>query len=85
MLVEWGHLRGILHDPAVFEEPFEFRPERHLLPKSEQAAARMELFDRVAFGFGRRCCDILVGAPCFLTYFFVDRAQADSSPKMNCG
>ncbi|PPQ99020.1 hypothetical protein CVT26_014397 [Gymnopilus dilepis] len=51
-----GNIWGILHDPAVFEEPFEFRPERHLLPKSEQAAARMELFDRVAFGFGRRSC-----------------------------
>lgn len=46
--------RNILHDPTVFKDPLEFRPERYLESASEEAAERMELYNRTAFGFGRR-------------------------------
>ncbi|KDR79686.1 hypothetical protein GALMADRAFT_243769 [Galerina marginata CBS 339.88] len=51
-----GNTWGILHDSTVFKDPFDFRPERHLEPHSEEAAAQMEVFNRIAFGFGRRLC-----------------------------
>jgi len=55
-----GNIWGILHDPALFKDPMEFRPERHLgmtskLDETEdEAVVKAELFHRVVFGFGRR-------------------------------
>ncbi|PPQ80118.1 hypothetical protein CVT26_012168 [Gymnopilus dilepis] len=51
-----GNAWNILHDPSVFSDPFEFQPERHLYPQSQEVAEKMEVFDRLPFGFGRRLC-----------------------------
>lgn len=46
--------RNILHDPTVFKDPVKFRPERFLESASEEAVERMEIYNRIPFGFGRR-------------------------------
>ncbi|KAF8900275.1 cytochrome P450 [Gymnopilus junonius] len=51
-----GNAWNILHDPAVFKDPLAFRPERHLGSLSEEVAERMEVYNRIPFGFGRRLC-----------------------------
>jgi cytochrome P450 len=38
-----------MHDPAIYSDPFSFRPERFLGPKSEPDPT-------IVFGFGRRAC-----------------------------
>ncbi|KAH6906116.1 O-methylsterigmatocystin oxidoreductase [Coprinopsis sp. MPI-PUGE-AT-0042] len=45
---------AILHDPNVFEEPMEFKPERYL----KDGKLNTDLLDpmNVAFGYGRRIC-----------------------------
>ena len=53
-------IRNILHDPSVFPDPFEFQPERHLYPLSQELVEKMEVFDRLPFGFGRRLDTLLV-------------------------
>lgn len=45
-----ANIWGMLHDPAVYKDPFTFNPERHLGPTPEA-----DPLD-VAFGFGRRIC-----------------------------
>jgi cytochrome P450 len=46
--------RGILHDPALYPDPFAFRPERFLNP---EASKEVNLDPRrFAFGYGRRVC-----------------------------
>ena len=42
-------LRAMMHDPATFPEPSQFRPERWLAPGAP-------VFPDAAFGFGRREC-----------------------------
>ena len=41
----------MLHDPAVYENPSEFRPERHIATDSKPAERDPV---RIVFGFGRR-------------------------------
>ena len=44
-----------LHDPALFPDPFEFRPERWLDEKGDLLAdPKIPAPTKVAFGFGRR-------------------------------
>lgn len=45
---------AMMHDPEVFEAPFEFRPERYL--KDDQIDSSVPDGERAAFGFGRRIC-----------------------------
>lgn len=46
--------RGILHDPEVFEDPFEYKPDRFL----KDGEVNPEVLDPnlVSFGYGRRIC-----------------------------
>lgn len=45
---------AILHDPEIFEDPMEFRPERYL--KDGKIDPGVLDPEEVAFGFGRRIC-----------------------------
>lgn len=47
-----------LHDPAVYHEPFAFKPERFLSPEQGGIPGRQPEPDvtNVVFGFGRRAC-----------------------------
>ncbi|KZV68640.1 cytochrome P450 [Peniophora sp. CONT] len=47
-----GNIWHIQHDPAIFERPSEFMPERHLLDGS----LIPDDSSRIVFGFGRRLC-----------------------------
>ncbi|KAK0465859.1 cytochrome P450 [Desarmillaria tabescens] len=44
---------NMLHDPTVYEKPFEFRPERFMRTKGKEPEMDPH---KVAFGFGRRIC-----------------------------
>ncbi|KAH9483138.1 Cytochrome P450 monooxygenase COX2 [Psilocybe cubensis] len=52
--VVMGNGWAILHDPEVFEDPMEFRPERYLKDGQLDPDARNP--DCAAFGYGRRKC-----------------------------
>ena len=43
-----------MHDPKVFEHPFEFNPDRYL--RDGQVDPTVPDAERAAFGFGRRIC-----------------------------
>ena len=46
---------AVLHDPTLFPDPFEFRPERWLdLEGNLLADPKVPVPTKVAFGFGRR-------------------------------
>ena len=49
-----------MHDPDVFEDPLEFKPERYLMrdPDTNQLKINPAVFDpdNAAFGYGRRIC-----------------------------
>ncbi|KAG2023999.1 O-methylsterigmatocystin oxidoreductase [Coprinopsis cinerea AmutBmut pab1-1] len=45
---------AIMHDPNVFEDPFEFKPERYL--KNGEIDHTVLAPETAAFGFGRRIC-----------------------------
>lgn len=45
------HFRAVLHDPSVFEDPEEFKPER--FEDSKERPAEPDIV-QAAFGFGRR-------------------------------
>ncbi|THH17023.1 hypothetical protein EW146_g3718 [Bondarzewia mesenterica] len=44
-----GNIEGLLHDPSIYPDPYEFKPERYLHSGEVDPA-------RIAFGFGRRVC-----------------------------
>jgi Cytochrome P450 len=48
----WLEIRAIMHDPEVFEDPMEFKPERYL----KNGRINPDVLDpeEAAFGFGRR-------------------------------
>ncbi|KAG7451799.1 cytochrome P450 [Guyanagaster necrorhizus] len=48
----YANIWKMLHDPAVYDQPFEFRPERFIRTEIKEPE-----FDphKLAFGFGRRC------------------------------
>jgi cytochrome P450 len=52
--------RSILHDPEVFEDPLEFKPERYLMrdPVTQETKINPDVLDpeSAAFGYGRRIC-----------------------------
>lgn len=41
--------RKLLHDPEMYQDPLEFKPERFLGEKPELNP------NKIAFGYGRRC------------------------------
>jgi len=51
-----SNLWGMMHDPSVYTDPFEFKPERFLSPS--QGGPRLAEPDPIptVFGFGRRIC-----------------------------
>ncbi|KAH6918908.1 O-methylsterigmatocystin oxidoreductase [Coprinopsis sp. MPI-PUGE-AT-0042] len=55
-----GNSWAIMHDPNVFEDPLEFKPERYLMrdPITQQAKINPDVLDpeSAAFGYGRRIC-----------------------------
>lgn len=52
--------RACMHDPAVFEDPDEFRPERFIRDGKLDVSARDP--SAFAFGFGRRCVEPRLGS-----------------------
>ncbi|KAH6918171.1 O-methylsterigmatocystin oxidoreductase [Coprinopsis sp. MPI-PUGE-AT-0042] len=50
----FGNAWAIMHDPATFEDPLEFRPERYL--KDGHLDPSVLDAEAAAFGFGRRIC-----------------------------
>ncbi|KAH6888851.1 cytochrome P450, partial [Coprinopsis sp. MPI-PUGE-AT-0042] len=46
---------AVMHDPTVFEDPFEFKPERYLTPDGK-INSRVLSPEDAAFGYGRRIC-----------------------------
>ncbi|KAH6906696.1 cytochrome P450 98A3 [Coprinopsis sp. MPI-PUGE-AT-0042] len=55
-----GNSWAIMHDPDVFEDPLEFKPERYLMldPVTQQTKINPDVLDpeSAAFGYGRRIC-----------------------------
>ncbi|KAH6911588.1 cytochrome P450 98A3 [Coprinopsis sp. MPI-PUGE-AT-0042] len=51
----FGNAWALMHDPKIFENPMEFRPERFLNLRSSSAPT-LAFDDDAAFGFGRRIC-----------------------------
>ncbi|KAH6918907.1 O-methylsterigmatocystin oxidoreductase [Coprinopsis sp. MPI-PUGE-AT-0042] len=55
-----GNSWAIMHDPNVFEDPLEFKPERYLVrdPITQQNKINPDVLDpeSAAFGYGRRIC-----------------------------
>ncbi|KAK0450594.1 cytochrome P450 [Desarmillaria tabescens] len=62
----YANIWKMLHDPAVYDQPFEFKPERFIRTESKEPE-----FDphKVAFGFGRRICPgrVLADASIFIS------------------
>ncbi|KAK0436539.1 cytochrome P450 [Armillaria borealis] len=56
----------MLHDPAVYDQPFEFKPERFL--RTENKEPEPDPYKSV-FGFGRRICPgrVLADASIFIS------------------
>ncbi len=53
--VVWANIWSMLHDPAVFPDPHEFRPARYL--KEDGSLRELERYEDpsiIGFGFGRR-------------------------------
>lgn len=52
--------RAIMHDPDIFDDPMEFKPERYLNidPATKKFVINTSILDPevAAFGFGRRIC-----------------------------
>jgi cytochrome P450 len=49
----WEIFRAILHDPKIYPDPEEFKPERFL---NEDGSVRDDPTLSLAFGVGRRIC-----------------------------
>lgn len=49
-------ISGILHDPKLYEDPMEFRPERFISSDTHQPEKDPR---DIIFGFGRRSADIV--------------------------
>ncbi|KAK0434405.1 cytochrome P450 [Desarmillaria tabescens] len=62
----YANIWKMLHDPAVYDQPFEFKPERFIRTESKEPE-----FDphKLAFGFGRRICPgrVLADASIFIS------------------
>jgi cytochrome P450 len=62
LLVRQAHskYRAIMHDPNLFDNPLEFKPERYLMrdPITQQNMINPDVIDPEAasFGYGRRIC-----------------------------
>ncbi|KAH6896256.1 cytochrome P450 [Coprinopsis sp. MPI-PUGE-AT-0042] len=56
----WANSWAIMHDPEIFEDPLEFKPERYLMrdPVTHQTKINPDVLDpeSAAFGYGRRIC-----------------------------
>ena len=56
-----GYHRLMLHDPDVYPDPFEFRPERFYDPILRAVPPNAQRDPRkIAFGFGRRCEQLIL-------------------------
>ncbi|KAF6752860.1 cytochrome P450 98A3 [Ephemerocybe angulata] len=76
---------AMMHDPAVFDRPFEFRPER-FLDKDGKVDPRVIDAEYAAFGFGRRVCPgrffsndaLFLMTSCLLSTFIVEAPKDDA-------
>ncbi|TFY62291.1 hypothetical protein EVJ58_g3958 [Rhodofomes roseus] len=77
---------GILHNPALYPDPFEFKPERYLQSKDTGLNPDPRQF---AFGYGRRVCpgrglaedSIFIAVASVLALFEISKAlNADGTP-----
>lgn len=51
--IVFANIWNMLHDPRVYDKPFEFKPERFL--RTENKEPELDPYE-VSFGFGRRIC-----------------------------
>lgn len=76
---------AIMHDPEVFDRPFEFRPERFLDENGKVDPGVIDA-DYAAFGFGRRICPgrgfsndaLFLMTACILSTFIVEEPKDDT-------
>jgi cytochrome P450 len=81
--VNLRHLRGILHDPEVYPDPEEFKPERFLNP---DGTVRDDPILSLAFGIGKRICPgrhfvdatIFIVASSVISVFNVTKAKDEN-------
>jgi cytochrome P450 len=79
------YFRAILHDPEIYPDPEEFKPERFL---NEDGSVRDDPTLSLAFGVGKRICPgrhlaeamIFIVASSVLSVFNVAKAKDQSSP-----
>ncbi|PBK93436.1 cytochrome P450 [Armillaria gallica] len=64
--VVFANIRNMLHDPAVYDKPSEFMPERFI--RTENKEPELDPYN-VSFGFGRRICPgrVLADASIFIS------------------
>jgi cytochrome P450 len=79
--------RAILHDPEIYPEPEEFKPERFL---NEDGTVRDDPALSLAFGIGKRICpgrhfvdaEIFIVASTILSVFNVTKAKDENGDEI---
>jgi cytochrome P450 len=83
LIVNLTCFRAILHDPDIYPDPEEFKPERFL---NEDGSVRNDPTLSFAFGFGKRICPgrhvvdatIFIVASSVLSMFNITKAKDES-------